>query len=81
MGDILRGRVVATDWPLAYLTVTAVSIGVLVGVRHWFPKSMGRYELLPLGFVAGLYGITSTLHYYEVSRVKTTREVVSVDER
>lgn len=80
MGDRLRSRMASTDWPLAYLNVTAISIGVLVGVWHWVPESIGRYELIPVGLVVCMYAVTSALHYYEATREDPARAIAVVDE-
>jgi hypothetical protein len=80
MDDNHRGRAAATDWPLAYLNITAVSVGVLVGVWHWFPEAMRRYELVPIGFIVGMYAVASALHYYQVTRNDRV-SAVAVDEQ
>lgn len=55
-------------WYLIYLSVTALSIGVLVGVRHEFPRISETLELAVLGVIIGMFTVTSLLHWYDVNR-------------
>ena len=54
-----------------YLSVAALSIGVIVGVRHAFPRVPGHLELTASGLVVGMFTVTSLLHWYDVTRSET----------
>lgn len=68
------------DWPLAYLNITAVSVGMLVGVWHWFPAAMRQYELVPISFIVGMYAVASALHYYQVTRNDRASAITVLDD-
>lgn len=70
----------ATDWPLAYLIITAISVGVVVAVWHWFREPTTRYELVFVGLIVGMYTTASVLHYYEATREEPTVGVTAMDE-
>jgi small basic protein len=72
MGDRPGGRA-AADWPLAYLIITAISVGIIIGVRHGISKPITRYELVPIAFIVVLYTVTSAVHYYQTTRQKPPR--------
>lgn len=81
MGDRNPASGPAVEWPLAYLTGTALSIGLLVGVRSGILGPLSSSELAAAGLVVGLYTGISLLHY---RRAVATREPVPValaDER
>ena len=58
-------------WYMMYLSVTALSIGVLVGVRHEFSHVPNRLELTVLGVIIGMFTVTSLLHWYDVNRARS----------
>ena len=59
---------------MIYLSVTVLSIGVLVAVRHEFPRVSDSLELTVLGVIIGMFTVTSLLHWYDVNRAKSTTQ-------
>lgn len=59
---------------MIYLSVTALSIGVLVGIRHEFPHVSNRLELAVLGMIIGMFTVTSLLHWYDVNRAESATQ-------
>lgn len=60
-----------TPWHVMYLSVTALGIGVLVGVQHQFPRVPDHLELAVLGVLVGMFTVTSLLHWYDVTRTRS----------
>lgn len=54
-------------WHRIYLSVTVLSVGVLVGVEHGFPRIPHRLELVVLGVIVAMFAVTSLLHWYDVN--------------
>ncbi|WP_435180839.1 hypothetical protein [Halorussus sp. AFM4] len=63
MSDSKPGAVPAAGWPFVYLTVTALCLGLVVGLHSAFPGSTPPSRLVAVG-VVGLYAAISAFHYY-----------------
>lgn len=63
MGDRLSGATSETGWPFLYLIGTALSLGLVVGVRGALPEPVPSSELVAAG-VVGLYTVLSVVYYY-----------------
>lgn len=79
MRSVIRTGRESTRWPLAYLIVTAISVGLFAGVWYGLQDPARIAELLTVGFIAALYTITSAVHYYHVAKTqrKQTTPVVN----
>ncbi|WP_168215899.1 hypothetical protein [Halorussus ruber] len=53
-------------WHTTYLTVTALGVGLLVGVSR-LPTQFGVARLAPAALVVGLFTATSLIHWYDVT--------------
>jgi hypothetical protein len=69
----------ATEWPLAYLIITAISGGLIVGLQHRFPGLAPSATLAIAGLVVGLYTAISLCYYYQVSVSEAVGSVVVVE--
>lgn len=52
-------------WPTTHLTVTALGIGLLVGIDRLFPGLRRVSEFAPAGLVVALFTVTSLLYRYD----------------
>lgn len=79
MRSVIRTRRESTRWPLVYLTVTAISVGLVAGVWYGLRDPARVAELLTVGFIAALYTITSAIHYYHVATTQRKQATPVVD--
>lgn len=61
-----RGRS-SVPWDVTYLSVAALSFGLLVGVWHAPTAFRRSYGLVVLGLVVGAFAVTSLLHWCDVT--------------
>jgi hypothetical protein len=80
MADRTWVRTASAGWPLTYRIITAISVGILLGVWHWFPGATARSELLFIGLIVGMYTAASVVHYYRVTRTDRVSAGANLDE-
>lgn len=67
----LRPRPPSLPWHTSYLTVAALSFGLLVGLSQVFPRLHESVELVFAALVVGMFTVTSLFHWYDVTTDRT----------
>lgn len=67
MRSTLRQQFPSLPWHTSYLTVAALSFGLLVGLSHVFPRLLESIEPVLAGLIVGAFTVTSLLHWYDVT--------------